>query len=141
MSVERINVEPVSRQVEQPHYGVPPQPPPEPQGQQPYVHAYTQAQVAQIAAANKQVQHRAALNARVMALLNAVSLIVSARILLLLAVCFGFVLALQAEGSQTKESIAVLIAWSVLTVLPLVILDVLARSPMKTVQPEYGGAR
>lgn len=133
-SVERIHVEPNER----PHYGVPPQPPPAPPPQEEYAHPFTvqqvQAQAGQVLAARKQVEQRAAVNARVLAMLNAVSMIVAARILLLLSVCFGFVLALQAEAAQTRESIAVLIAWSVLTVLPLVVLDVLARQPMKQVQ-------
>lgn len=68
------------------------------------------------------------MNARVLSALHAIALIVSARLLLLLAVCFGFYLAVLAQASQTIPTIGVLVAWCVLTILPLVALDYTSRT-------------
>lgn len=59
--------------------------------------------------------------------LTAIAAVLAARLLLLLAVAFGFVLGLQAMGHQTWTSLAILCAWCALTILPLVYLDLKVR--------------
>lgn len=51
----------------------------------------------------------------------------SARALLLLSILFGFVLACLASIHETQASLFVLIAWCVLAILPLVVLEILRR--------------
>lgn len=137
-NVERLGIEPIPDRTEQPpHYGVPPAPPaPVPD----YEAQRRAALIAQQSAAHAQSERRAALHARILAALNAIALIVSARLLLLLATCFAFVLALQAMRSQTNESIALLVVWAVLVVLPHCALDWSARKPPPS-PPSYSGAR
>jgi hypothetical protein len=131
-SVERIRVETVG---EPPNYGVPPSAPPQVQPTPPQAPALNPVFQAQL----EQVRRQSQINMRMVSILQAIAMIVSARLLLLLTTCFGFVLAIFATRQQTIESIAVLVAWAILIVLPLVVLDVLARQP-RPAEP-YQGAR
>lgn len=63
----------------------------------------------------------------ILANLKAISLILSARALLLLSLVGAFVLGLQAMSWQTPMGLYVLIAWALLTVLPMVGLEVSGR--------------
>jgi hypothetical protein len=77
----------------------------------------------------------------ILANLKAISLILSARALLLLSLLGGFVLALGAMAWQTPMGLYVLIAWSVLTVLPMTGLEVTGRlrwSPPAAPEPPGG---
>jgi FtsH-binding integral membrane protein len=58
-----------------------------------------------------------------MAVLAAIAGLTSARLLLLLVVCGAFYLATIAANTQSNASIAVLVVYAVLIVLPLVWLD------------------
>lgn len=59
--------------------------------------------------------------------LKAISYVLSARALLLLTLVGAFVLGLEAMSWQTPMGLYVLIAWALLTVLPMVGLEVSGR--------------
>lgn len=60
-------------------------------------------------------------------MLTALASVLAARLLLLLSVVFGFVLALYAMHEQSWASLAILGVYACLTVLPLVYLDLKTR--------------
>lgn len=60
----------------------------------------------------------------VVAALRVIARILAVRLILLLSVLGGFVLGVMAMLAQTWPSLAILTAWSLLTVLPLVWLEV-----------------
>ena len=114
--VERLSIEPL--------YDRPPPANPSPTPGP----AFNPAAIAAVQAQQAQ-QARVAVLARVLAVLQAVALIVSARLLLLLGVVFAFVLAMLAITAQTIPAIGVLVGWCLLIVGPLVWLDSSARKP------------
>lgn len=64
-----------------------------------------------------------------LAAFSALGFAVSARFLLFLAILGAFALAVMAMRSEHTISLVVLGLWSVLTVLPLVALEINSRSP------------
>jgi len=66
--------------------------------------------------------HRSAWKAGVMGALNVATLVLSVRLTLLLAVCGAFVLALLSLNGADMYRLGVLIAYSVVVVVPLVAL-------------------
>ena len=59
--------------------------------------------------------------------LTALASVLAARLLLLLSVIFGFVLAIFAMREQSLTSLSILVAYTLLTVIPLVYLDLKTR--------------
>jgi hypothetical protein len=67
------------------------------------------------------------LNIQILAMLRAFSLILSARLLLLFAMIGAFTLAVMAEMKGGYLNLAVLVAFCVLTIIPLAVIDYLCR--------------
>lgn len=70
-----------------------------------------------------------ALLSQTLGVIAAIAGLTAARLLLLLAVCGAFYLATIAANTQSNASLFVLVAYSVLIVLPLVWLDSTKRGP------------
>ena len=86
--------------------------------------AQAQAQHDQVARPGHQVTPVPPADRAFVGTLSAIASLLAARLLLLLAVIGAFVLAIRADGTP---GLYVLISYCVLTVLPLVILDIVTR--------------
>lgn len=72
---------------------------------------------------NAVVVQRVGIPEAMLSVLGAVAFVLSARLLLLLALLGAFVLGLLAMTSQTYVSVGILVAWALLVIFPLVWLE------------------
>lgn len=73
---------------------------------------------------------------RALAVFNVLAAVLAVRLLLLLSLAGTFVLTLQAMAWQTPIGLAVAIAFALLTLTPLVWMEVRSRPPLPSVNPE-----
>ena len=98
--------------------------------------ARQEAVAAQLARVTQQTQNQGRINAQVLAVIIALCRVLAVRFLLFLSLIGAFVLALEAMSLQTMAALAILVAYSVLTLGPLVILEV--RHGRSLPQPQAG---
>lgn len=85
----------------------------------------------------QQLQNQSRINTQVLAVIVALTRVLAVRFLLFLSLCGAFVLAIEAMQRETIPALAVLVAYALLTLGPLVALEI---RHGRTVQPPQGGA-
>lgn len=98
--------------------------------------ARQEALAAHLTRATQQTQNQGRINAQVLAVVIALCRVLAVRFLLFLSLIGAFVLALEAMQRQTLPALAVLVAYSVLTIGPLVALEL--RHGRSLPQPQAG---